>query len=298
VKIRVIVNTYRKPRQALAVIEVARNMASGNHEIEYILAYDNEDMESVEFFHRHGLGYPHIWWDQKPRPRTTPDCWNRSMVPGTAEIYVPLPDDGWIACPNWDEALVEFYYSYPDKRLFVTGWIDQANPSQLTNVIISDGWLRLLEGEPVYDNRFPFWFCDTAINELYAFIHGSGVPILQIMALAGKPFQPHPGLRDMDIWWDLFGATRIERLATAARIRKACNKPEPSNLAKIVADCEDRDGRGRLDGHEIIRQMEEKGPLPEPAQHYLDAKAAALEYLKGIEQKLDFSKGVGFVQYG
>jgi hypothetical protein len=49
-KLKVIINTFKRPAQALAVIQCLRAMSSGKHEVKYVVAYDKEDWMTGQFF--------------------------------------------------------------------------------------------------------------------------------------------------------------------------------------------------------------------------------------------------------
>src|SRR5262245_32285934 len=74
----VIVNTARRPAQALAVIETLRALASGKHRIDYILGCDAEDPGTRRFFATTRRWTADITIDCRPRPASLQEVWNRN----------------------------------------------------------------------------------------------------------------------------------------------------------------------------------------------------------------------------
>jgi hypothetical protein len=291
-KFKVIINTFKRPLRAIAVAETLRAMKSGKHDVQFTIAYDQEDLNTGLFFQDLDWLDDHedIGFDCQPRPDSLQDVWNRNLH-GDADFFLPMPDDGFCAAPSWDEAIVKMAAKYPDPRMVVMAWNDQANPGQLTVPIVSNGWLQLLGDTPLMDPRFPFWFSDTAIAETWSFITGAGVPIPDYLLLAGQPGEPNPIMRDVDLWWDLYAATRVERLELAEKIaRKVGIETGIDDIQNVVSQWCQRDEDGRREAHKIVDQLVKTGKQKPETPQYLRAKAAAVAYLEQFNLKVDAAK--------
>lgn len=260
-KLRVVINTHGRPAQALAVIECLRTLESGRHEVSYVLACDNEDVATSVLLVSRGMCPPYVELDMRPRPASVQDCWNRNLVnPKHADVWFVMPDDLFCGAPNWDDLAVQTLALAPVPELAVIGWNDLSNPGQLTVPIVAAGWLEAIKPEPFYDPRFEFWFSDTAVAETWSFVFGMTVPRPSFLPLAGMPQRPNPlFLRDgADHLWDLYAATRINRLNTASRIRIAHDLPAPSNLQLLIDGWTERDEWGRRGARELRERLQNK----------------------------------------
>jgi len=260
-KIAAILATRGRPAQAKTMLDVARTLASGKHDIEYIVSIDDDDAASIayDFDARVNIG---------PRPLGIGACWNRCVDLTEADIIVTLTDDGIVACHSWDQIIVE-NMTAPG----VLAWNDTASPGQATNIIVTRQWIE--EVGYFLDERFPFWFSDTACNELASFLTGNTIAIPQNLLMVHNGSSSNPRLRDMDLWWRLYSATRKERLETAARMRERMGLAVPPNLDEIVRMWEQRDVAGLPSSQRIVEQF----PPRDPDDAYLRAKEAAIKYL-------------------
>lgn len=268
-----IVATRGRPRQALGVIEAIRLMASGEHEVQFILACDDDDPADTAGFFRSDSS---IMVECGPRPTGVASCWNRCVSLTDADIILTLPDDCLICTPIWDQIAAHICanhkWVHPDLRIGALN--DLANPGQATLFIFHRRWYELCG---LFDERFPFWFSDSAISETYSFITGQMLPVFPIN-VANKPGVFNPRLRDMPLWWKFYAATRAERRALAAEVRQQLNLPEPPNMADVMKGWEERDRVGLPESEKIVQAI--TNPTP-PDDHYRLAKANAECYLSG-----------------
>ena len=274
-KIAAIVATRGRPRRAAAVIECARNMTSGQHDVAFIAALDADDRASVDFF----SAYEGVISCVQPRPKGVGDCWNIAASEHEADIYAPLTDDAWVVTPGWDALMVNALSSEPlCEALGLIGWTDLDNPHQVTLYGMASKWLAMNDGV-IFDARFPFWFGDTAVNEVAIFATGQGLPQLDRLRFVSRPGNINPRLRDMDVWWSLFAATRHERIATGKCVRHQMGLAALSTeaIAELVRVCEQRDKGGRLEAPAIQASIKHPAPATE---EYLAAKADALAYIE------------------
>jgi hypothetical protein len=273
-KIAALIVTRGKPRQVVGIIESMRMLATGDHELEFLVACDDDDPDTVQGLR--GNFWPgDVIIDVGPRPVGVGSCWNRLAKLTDADALITLPDDGIIATPRWDHCINWAWrnhdWVHPDLK--IGGLKDQANPGQPTLFVMGKRWVELV-GE-VLDARYPFWFSDTAIAETYSFITGSGLPMLPI-EFASKGGKWNPRLRRMSLWWAHYGLTRVERIGKAMMIQSELGLPVPPNLKDLHALWAKRDADGLPASEEIVRQIEKPAPLDE---RYLEAERAAIEYI-------------------
>lgn len=271
-KIAAIIATRGRPAKALGAIEALRLTSSGKHDLEVIVACDDDDpADTAGFF----SAYSGVTVDVAPRPPGVGHCWNRVAHKVQADLVIHLPDDGLVMTPRWDAIALDLFdqYPWPHPDLAIAALLDTNSPGQATMFVFRPGWVRHCG---FLDTRFPFWFADTAIQELWTFITGTPLPFLPITVELPKGVF-NPRLRDMGLWWALFAASRQDRLQLAAKVRAELNLPRPGNLPEIVDQHQMRDVDAYPASEDIVRWMRGRKP---PDAAYVDARTAALDYLR------------------
>ena len=272
-KLTAIIATRGRPAKALAAIEALQLTASGQHDLEIVVACDDDDpADTAGFFQAYGAP---VRVDVAPRPAGVGECWNRVASTVDADLMLLMGDDAVITTPLWDQVIVEFFdrYPWPHPEIAVAALHDAASPGEATLFVMRPSWARHCG---LLDTRFVFWFSDTALAETYAFISGQQIPFVDVaVASPGHGFNPR--MRDMKLWWALFAATRAERLRTAADVRSRLGIPTPANLDALREIFELRDARSCRDSLTIVQAMHNRR---EPDENYLAARDAALAYLE------------------
>ena len=270
-------------------MECARNLLSGRHEVEFVMALDEDDPQSVDYF----ASFTGITRYVQPRPVGVGDCWNRAARAHAADFYLAIPDDAWIVSPGWDAFMVNALVHGIDghmtaAQLGIVSWYDAQQPTIASVFGMSAAWIEA--NGFVYDPRFPFWFGDSALVETAIFATGQGMPGTSSLQFASMPGNVNPRLRDMDLWWALFAATRPERVATAQKIVRQSGLPviDDYTMANLIMQCEERDARGVLEAPKVLSTI--KHPTA-PDAAYRAAKAAAEDYLRSAQHL------VGELQY-
>ncbi len=277
-RVAVIIATRGRPHRAAGVIECARNLMSGRHEVQFIVAADADDPVSVDYF---AANAPAVTLYVQPRPIGVGDCWNRAARAHPADFYLTLPDDAWIVTPAWDAMMVHGLTHGTDgndlsARLGIIAWHDPEQPTIASIFGMSAKWIDA--NGFVFDPRYPFWWGDSALVETAIFANGEGMPGTTSLRFASMPGNVNPRLRDMDLWWRFFGATRHERVETGRRIACAAGLPEINEyvMADLVAQCEEKDEAGIREIPNVMATITHPKP---PSVEYIGAKAAAERYL-------------------
>jgi len=264
-KIAAVMATRGNPKRASAVIECANALASGKHKIEWVVGCDVDDRGTNEFFFRN---HPTIIMSHGVAPIGVGSVWNRGAALSDADIIAPFPDDSFPGLPDWDETICENLD--PDK-IGVIAWNDTANPDQCTLPVITRKWFELAG---LYDDRFPFWFYDTCVAELWTFVTGRPVSIPKRLLLAAKKGKTK-SMRELPFWWGFYVHTRKERLEKAAEIRKQLGIELAPDLLRIVLEnWEYRDSRAAQ--HFAALERDLSYASGDPPKRYLTAKDNAL----------------------
>lgn len=265
--------TRGNPHRAAAVFELARFMASGKHDIEYVISCDDDDpADTAGFFRSCGRD---IAVSCEARPPGTTECINRVVRTLDADVYVGLGDDGFPVTENWDDEIAQFVEkALPVRDLGLMAWSDSANPGQPTVLMATREWIA--HTGRFLDDRFPFWFSDTCEAETWSFVTYRMMPVLPALQIISRASRPNPRMRDIDFWWDFYVATRKERLETAATIRARLGIPDnPAALDRVLYAWEQRDLEGRANAHELANLVDIR-PMD---TGYMLAKSRAQNYL-------------------
>ena len=270
--IAVIIATRGRPQKAGGVVECARDLLSGRHHVEFVVAHDGDDRASIDYFSSFAGIVPSV----QPRPAGVGDCWNRAARAHPADIYLALPDDFWISAAAWDETLVQTLETGLAGQLGIVSWYDPMQPTIAALFGMTAAWVEA--NGFIFDARFPFWWGDSALVETALFASGQGMPGAEALRFASLPGNVNPRLRDMDLWWALFAATRHKRVETGRRIARQAGLPEldPYTVARLVVECEARDAAGLRNAPAVLASIERPKA---PDAEYRAAKAAAEAYL-------------------
>jgi glycosyltransferase involved in cell wall biosynthesis len=271
-KFCVAIATRGNPKRAAAVLECAKSLSSGEHDIEFVIGCDADDTETYNYFRSQ---YPGVYLSVDARSGGVGAVWNRSFPKVEADIYCPFPDDSWIASPGWDEIIAREMRQIDDWRLGVLAWRDLANRGQCTLPIVTREWLDVTG--KLYDERFPFWFYDTCVDELYSFITGRRVKVVDWLLLSARKGVTKR-MRDVAFWWNFYEFSRVERLVRAAEIRKAIGIDLPDRAIELAVDTwRARDVRGRSGISEIERLLVDHTHKPD--ETYQRAFSAAKDIM-------------------
>jgi hypothetical protein len=273
-KISVIVATRGRPHRAAGVIECARNFLCGAHDVQFIVALDADDQLSIDYFA--SCGSCGITSYVQPRPIGIGDAWNRAAKAFPADFYLALPDDAWICTPYWDAIMIQILMVGPHPipvKLGIVGWMDPLQPAVCSIFGMTQKWIDV--NGHIFDPRYPFWWGDVALVETAIFATAEGMPGTDQLKFASQPGNFNPHLRDMELWWAFFAATRHERIATARRL--GMPPVDDDMMELLVKECEERDAMGIRQIPQVLATIHHPAP---PTKEYLIAKAQAETYLR------------------
>lgn len=277
-KIAYLIATRGNPRRAGACIEIARSLASGKHEIDYILGVDRDDKSTIKYF-----------WDFYPdskdpvviiniadRAPALGSIWNRLALCTDADAFCVMGDDVFVTSRNWDEGVSQFC---KPGSVSVVAWTDTGSPNQPTYPIISRGWYSVAG---LYTDYFPFWFDDTWVAETWHFTSGSPIYISNQLIITSKHGKTKR-MRDLKFWWNFFSATRGQRITKSIEIRKALGSlpADPAVLELIRRRWELRDDEC-IQGVDQLEANFSPDIKASPSAEYLVALANAQEMMRGF----------------
>jgi len=243
-------------------------LASGGHDLKITLGIDGDDIPS----------------QQAARDLQTTGVCHTLTLPrhdGLGDLINDLaattPDDAafllWsdrisVTTLQWDHDLALCCMQKPDRPL----WLDSVHLTGAGQFILPPLW-REVQGKPC-PGLFPFWFVDTAIEELDAYVHGFPRISLQSKAAGPRGFKTNR-MRDVEFWIDLFAAQRPRRVAEAVEISKKLGLV-PLDVKPYVDYFNERDDQMRGRAKALTDAF---GELSPPDETYLVVKAEAEKLL-------------------
>lgn len=265
-----VVGTRGHPRRANAALEVALHFAHEPERVIPVVSIDEDDIEAA-----------HCQWGERivvvsgPRPTGLGDVWNRAAHRVDAEFYIHAADDGVIASPGWDAVIDAALTAVPMRELAVVCLNDTTNRGLPTHPVVSREWIRLTGRW--FDSRFPFWFIDSALNELAAFTTAAPVPIVNQVCVSVKN-GPTARMRDLRLWTEFFRATRAERVAKAGELRGMLGLDRrEAEIAAMAAHADAGSAIMIANADENERRLADTRSDPPPG--YEKARAYAERYL-------------------
>lgn len=272
-KIACILPTRGKASLAAASIEIAAELASGQHEIVFVVALDSDDIASQSFFN---INYPGIILSVEPRPEGYGALWNRCATlaeVSDADVFVALSTDIFITAPNWDQLIGMGLQKSPIKEALIA-WNDPVAPGLANQIIFSKEWVA---HNGMFPEHFPFWFIDTWVDEVFSFATGSTIPIIQELTVTGKRGRTMR-LRELDFWWPYFSARRGERMTQARIIQhRLMIEATQSGIDTVRKHWERRDESFKPMYDSFQKSIGDPG---EPTPEYLSIKAKAEQWMK------------------
>jgi hypothetical protein len=221
-KIAVAIPSYWNPAGLIAGVKNLHDLAAHPENLTFRIGLDFDDGAGHEAV-KH-LGFAKVEVVDFPHGMPHSEFWNKLCVPDAADYYVLYSDDAVCLTPHWDVVLAETANPMPF-------WNVVNQPGGALACFVSNAWLKTCGyALPPY---FPFWFGDTWIDELRAFVTGrpSGiVPELKLYLPQGKT----TGMKDLDYWWGFFNATRPLRIQKAWKIFNGLPLAEESFMRRCA----------------------------------------------------------------
>jgi len=247
-------------------------LASGAHDLKLTILTDADDSDSVLMSRELWKALPGTRCDNSDRKMGLGELHNHAASMTARDAAFMLWSDRLqVITPGWDQALALACMSNPKRVL----WLDSVHLTGAGQFILPPAW-RAAQGAPT-PGIFPFWFEDTVLEELDAFVHG--LPRVSIAAhAAGARKLPTTRLRDLPFWIDLFAATRMGRI-DASRLIADRLGVHWQNRPDVLAVFEARDRSFHERAAMLEQQFGDPGP---PDETYLAAKARAEAIMAGM----------------
>lgn len=268
-KITVGIPSRGRPLDLIASVLTLDKLKSGGNQIEYLIAVDSdkrEDFEAecwVQIGRRFATDLRFVFG---PRPLGLGELHNRMAEACEPDATFMLWSDRVVPITeDWDHAIATAVMQYPTRVL----WLDSIHLVGAGQFILPPAWRAALPGNPC-PGYFPFWFEDSAVEEVDAFVHG--FPRMATWAKCAGPRTAKTNrMRDLEFWIRFYASLRPQRLAEA-KIIAANLGVAPRDNTEIIAHWERRDADFISRAPQLTEQYGAEG---EPDESYLKAKANA-----------------------
>lgn len=208
-KIHVLIPSKGRPQSLEAVIGTLRGLATGAHEVRYTVLADDGDASTKDAAEH--VGAELVIGSGLVNART-----NALVQTSDADAFMPWADDLYAVAPEWDEIVRLALEKVP-----AFSWRELQDPQNHTAIVLSRKWVE--SAGRFFPEHFPFWFSDTWLKEVYGFVFGQNMAIVEQLSFSHKRTPTH-GMRDLAFWFEVFAATRGERIAEAKRIAVALGR--------------------------------------------------------------------------
>lgn len=279
-KIAMLMPTRGKPHIAAAIVNAGHFLASGEHEITWVLGIDlDDDYSHLEKRETFGDLSANVFLAAGERERSLGMIFNRcaKVAPEDTDIYCQFVDDGVISSVDWDKIMVDNLNQLP-LELGVISWQATDNPRNMGNPCFTRQWY---ERAGFYTEHFPFWWDDTWLSEKWSFVTGQFVPIIPELKIVCRKSVTRR-MRDLRFWVEFFAATRRDRLEEARVIREGLSLPLSGNVGWLIEQWQARDRQMLINVPGLEATLGVAGDN-DASPLYLEARSRALAHIAGTD---------------
>jgi hypothetical protein len=211
-RIALLLPSRRRPQSLRRAIESIGATAARPEDVVAVVGVDDDDDETLELAARFRPPVP-VLWSRGPRELTLGRLWNRlAAADHGCDVLAMCCDDYTMETPGWDDNYRQAAAIMPSG--YGTAWPTDAlvgDADFCTAPVITRRMMdRLGFFVPPW---FPFWFHDTWLEEMGAFV-ACRLPLAsRIVAPDGRGTTQN--MRDLAFWARLFDATREMRMRLA-----------------------------------------------------------------------------------
>lgn len=270
-KIVVAIPSRSRPLALIGSVMASWRLSSGTNDVEYVIGVDKGDTETLDACMRLTKEVP-LSVCIAPPPTTLAAVSNLMVRQSEgADAVTVLSDRIFAVTDAWDTIIAGGVHNYPKRVLW---WSCEWDHGCIAPVM-SKAWLEASRWSYALTDTYPFWFIDTALQEIDLMINGG--PSLKIRcAYSGARGKTTNG-RDFAFWFRVFAAERPKRRTEARRIAARMgqeNLCEDERVEQFFAKFDDEMQTRSAD---FEKRFGDDRP---PDESYLAAKARAENILR------------------
>jgi hypothetical protein len=213
-RVALLLPSRRRPASLRRTVDSIGATASRPDDVVAVIGVDDDDDETLELVAHYRPRVP-VVWSRGPRELTLGRLWNRlGAAEHGCDVLAMFFDDYVMDTPGWDENYREAARRMPAG--YGTAWpVDPIHPTNFCTAPVITR--RMMERMGFFvPPWFPFWFHDTWLEEMGAFVACRQPLAARIVAPDGRG--PTQNMRDLVFWASLFEATRPLRMNLARQM--------------------------------------------------------------------------------
>lgn len=218
-KIHVLIPSKGRAKSLETVIGALQQLESGENVVRYTVLIDFGDAETEAAAER--VGAEVVEGEGLVNARE-----NALIAASDADAFMPWADDLLALAPGWDEITRLALEKVP-----AFSWREVQDPENHTAIVLSAKWVRA--AGRFFPEHFPFWFSDTWLKEVYGFVSGRNMPIIEQLSFSHKR-TPTQNMHDLAFWFTVFARTRDERVEESKRVAAAMGEEWESKPWLVV----------------------------------------------------------------
>jgi len=284
-RIALLLPSRRRPQSLRRAVDSIGATATRPDDVVVVIGVDDDDDETVELAAHYRPRVP-ILWSRGPRELTLGHLWNRlAAADHGCDVLAMAFDDYVMASPDWDENYRRAAAIMPAG--YGTAWPTDGihNPDFCTAPIVTR---RMRDRMGFFvPPWFPFWFHDTWLEEMGAFV-ACRLPLAsRIDAPDGRGATQN--MRDLVFWATLFEATRHLRMNLAMQMidemyaghqqLQVSLKFSMQGVAMFYA----QRNAPHVDPRHAATVEQQQQTSSEPSERYLAARREAEAFLRSLE---------------
>lgn len=271
-KLNILIPSRGRPFQLAAALYSLFLNASEEHDIQFCVACDEDDKETVNALRALRPKMP-LFVRCGPRPESLGSVANDLAAHWPADAYVIFADDLICSTYGWDAKVA----SAIEKTPHGVFWWRAARGVPTFVPIVTEKW-RSAAG-CIFTEHFPFWYDDLWLYELWIMTSGD-VPIELDIDVVDKP-RSTLGMRELRFWHDFYTFMRAERVASSRRIAEKLGLQPQTVFSELIA--EKFNGMSHVTDDFLADIMvKNKAETGEPSENYLRAKARAENLMRKV----------------
>ena len=205
-KIHVIIPSRHRVRSLSAVLTSLDALALSPQDIRYTVLCDEDDKETMVAAHDEAVIGPRTLVNARQ---------NEVIAASDADVFMPWADDLFPLVFGWDAIINQVLTK---AKIPAFSWQEVQDPRNHTAIVLEAQWVKA--AGRFFPEHFPFWFSDTWLKEVFAFVYGQDMPIIEALPFSHKRGVTQ-GMRDLEFWFRVFARTRGERIDEAKRVAAA-----------------------------------------------------------------------------
>lgn len=270
-RIVVAIPSRARPLALIGSVMASWRLASGTNDVEYVVGADKGDSETLDACMRLAAELP-LSVCIAPPPTTLASVSNLMVHQAQgADAVTVLSDRIFTITDAWDTFIAGGVHNYP-KRVM---WWSCAWDHGCIAPIMPKAWLEAARWSYAMTDTYPFWFIDTALQEIDMMVHGG--PSLKIRAAYSGQRGKTTNGRDFAFWFRVFAAERGKRRTEARRIAARLGQEQLCEDERVEQYFAAYDAEMQTRCADFEKRF---GDQREPDESYLAAKKRAEMILK------------------